>query len=657
MIDISNKFILTTKLKPKGDQAKAIEQITTRVKKKIKHQILLGATGTGKTFTIANVIAKTNKKTLIIVHNKTLASQLYYEFKSLFKKNRVEYFISYFDFYQPEAYLPSNDTYIEKSSKINQEIEMARLSTLQSLATEEKVIVVASVAAIYPSIPPLTYGKFRIILNTGGLENIAQLRHNLVKLQFKWSDILFPGSFHSRGDIVEIMEGKTSDYRIRISFFGDRIEQIAQLDSLSNKVIKIFKTYVIYPANEYIADNTQFNESLKRIRDELKLRKKYFKQRNKLIELQRISEKTNRDLEQLIETGFCSGIENYSAHLELRNEGQTPYTIFDYLAEDWLLVIDESHMTIPQIRGMYYGDHNRKQVLVNYGFRLPSCLDNRPLNFDEFQRKIKQIIYVSATPGEFEIKNAKNEVTEQIVRPTGLLDPIIQILPTKNQINSLVIELDKQIEKKERTIVVVLTIKIAEELTKYLKEKKYKVVFLHHELKTLERVKIINAFRKGIYDVIIGINLLREGLDIPEASSIVIFDGDKPGIFRSYEALIQIFGRVARNKNGHVIIFADQETISMKKAILETKRRRNIQITFNKKHNIKPKSIVKPINDEILDKFDAKIIDTMFYKKAKLSTKSITFLKKKMKEFADREEYEQAAYMRDLIIEIERKIK
>ena len=657
MIDISNKFILTTKLKPKGDQAKAIEQITTRIKKKIKHQILLGATGTGKTFTIANVIAKTNKKTLIIVHNKTLASQLYYEFKSLFKKNRVEYFVSYFDFYQPEAYLPSNDTYIEKSSKINQEIEMARLSTLQSLTTEKKVIVIASVAAIYPSVPPLTYGKFRIILNSGGLENIAQLRHNLVKLQFKWSDILFPGSFHSRGDVVEIMEGKTGDYRLRISFFGDRIEQIAKLDSLNNKVIKIFKTYVIYPANEYIADNTQFNESLKRIRNELELRKKYFKQRNKLIELQRILEKTNRDLEQLIETGFCSGIENYSAHLELRNKGQTPYTIFDYFGEDWLLVVDESHMTIPQIRGMYYGDHNRKQVLVDYGFRLPSCLDNRPLNFDEFQKKIKQIIYVSATPGEFEMKNAKNEITEQIVRPTGLLDPIIQILPTKNQIGSLVIELDKQIVKKERTIVVVLTIKIAEELTKYLKEKKYKVVFLHHELKTLERIKIINAFRKGIYDIIIGINLLREGLDIPEASSIVIFDGDKPGIFRSYEALIQIFGRVARNKNGHVIIFADQETVSMKKAILETKRRRNIQIAFNKKYNIKPKSIVKPINEEILDKFDAKIIDAMFYKKAKFSSKSITFLKKKMKEFADREEYEQAAYMRDLIIEIERKIK
>lgn len=657
MIDISNKFILTTKLKPKGDQAKAIEQITIGIKKKIKNQILLGATGTGKTFTIANVIAKTNKKTLIIVHNKTLASQLYYEFKSLFKKNRVEYFVSYFDFYQPEAYLPSNDTYIEKSSKINQEIEMARLSTLQSLTTEEKVIVVASVAAIYPSIPPLTYGKFRIILNTGGLENIAQLRQNLVKLQFKWSDILYPGSFHSRGDIVEIMEGKTSDYRLRISFFGDRIEQIAQLDSLNNKIIKIFKTYVIYPANEYIADNTQFNESLKRIKNELELRKKYFRQKNKLIELQRISEKTNRDLEQLIETGFCSGIENYSAHLELRSKGQTPYTIFDYFGEDWLLVVDESHMTIPQIRGMYYGDHNRKQVLVDYGFRLPSCLDNRPLNFDEFQKKIKQIIYVSATPGEFEIKNAKGEITEQIVRPTGLLDPTIQILPTKNQINSLVNELNKQIAKKERTIVVVLTIKIAEELTKYLKEKKYKVVFLHHELKTLERVKIINAFRKGIYDIIIGINLLREGLDIPEASSIVIFDGDKPGIFRSYEALIQIFGRVARNKNGHVIIFADQETDSMKKAILETKRRRNIQITFNKKHNIKPKSIVKPINEEILNKFDAKIIDAMFYKKAKISSKSITFLKKKMKEFADREEYEQAAYMRDLIIEIERKIK
>lgn len=655
-------FELTTDLKPKGDQQQAIKKLVTGIKKGIKKQVLLGATGTGKTFTIANVIAQTNKKTLIIVHNKTLAGQLYSEFKELFKNNKVEYFISYFDFYQPEAYLPASDTYIEKSSKVNEEIEMLRLSTIQSLATEKKVIVVASVAAIYPSVPPQTFNEFRIILNVDGIDDLRQLQYNLVKLQFKRTeDALKPGSFRCRGDVIEIVEGGNDSHKIRISFFGNKIEQIAKLDLITNKVIENYKTYVIYPANEYVADTKQFNESIKRIKDELGQQQKFFKTHNKLVELQRITERTNRDLEILQENGFCAGIENYARHLELREKGQTPYTIFDYFGDDWLLVIDESHMTIPQIRGMYFGDHSRKQSLVDYGFRLPSALDNRPLNFDEFESKVKQVIYVSATPGRWEKQEANNLIVEQIVRPTGLLDPIIEIKPTKNQIQELCKELDKQIKNKERTIITVLTIKMAEDLTKYLKEKKYKIAYLHNELKTLERNQVINALRKGTFDAVVGINLLREGLDVPEVSSAVIFDADKPGIFRSYDALIQTFGRTARNKHAHVIMFADYSNEAMLKAITETKRRRNIQETFNKKHHIVPQTIKKAIHEEIGNKADAKAMEAIFNKKTKVNnkakTRAIATLRKRMNEAAKKQEYEQAAYYRDLLIELESKMK
>lgn len=657
-----DSFKLTTNLTPKGDQQQAIDKLVSNLNKKVKQQVLLGATGTGKTFTIANVIAQTQKKTLVIVHNKTLAGQLYSEFKELFKNNKVEYYISYFDFYQPEAYLPTSDTYIEKSSKVNQEIEMLRLSTIQSLATEEKVIVVASVAAIYPSVDPKVFNEFRIILNTDSIYNLKQLQYDLVKLAYKRNNVeLQPGYFKVQGDILEIIEGSNKTEKIRVSFFGNKIEQIAKLDVLTSKVKEILKTYVIYPANEYVADANMLDVSLKNIKEELKHRQEYFKNNNKLIELQRITERTNRDVETLAETGFCPGIENYAMHLELRKPGSTPYTIFDYLGNDWLLVIDESHMTIPQIKGMYFGDKSRKQNLVDYGFRLPSALDNRPLNFKEFEKKIHQVIYVSATPGEYEKKQSKNLIIEQIVRPTGLVDPTIIIKPSTNQIITLCDELDKQIKLHEKTIITVLTIKMAEQLTKFLKEKKYKVAYLHNELKTLERDKVINALRKGVYDAIVGINLLREGLDVPEVSCVVVFDADKPGIFRSTDALIQMFGRTARNKNAHVLLFADSVNDALLEAINETNRRRKLQLAFNKKHHIIPHTIVKPIRDDLDPKTQARVLDAIFYKKTKMSdksaTKAIKILKKKMLEAAKNQEYEQAAHLRDMIIEFEGKIK
>ncbi len=657
-----NQFELTTEMTPKGDQQQAINKLVKGIKSGKKHQVLLGATGTGKTFTIANVIAQTQKKTLVIVHNKTLAGQLYSEFKELFKNNKVEYYISYFDFYQPEAYLPTSDTYIEKSSKVNQEIEMLRLSTIQSLATEKKVIVVASVAAIYPAVDPKVFNQFRIILNTNGTYSPKQLQYDLVRMAYKRNDVeLQPGTFKAKGDVVEIMEGSNDQEKIRISFFGNEIEQIAKLNALNNTVKEIWKTYVIYPANEYVADSFRFDQSLVNIKKELKQRQTYFKKQNKLVELQRITERTNRDVETLAETGFCPGVENYAMHLELRKPGSTPYTIFDYLGDDWLLVIDESHMTIPQIRGMYEGDRSRKQTLVDFGFRLPSALDNRPLNFKEFESRVKQAIYVSATPAAYEKSKANNEVIEQIVRPTGLVDPIIEVKPTKNQILTLCEELDKQIAKKERTIITVLTIKMAENLTKFLKEKKYKVAYLHNELKTLERDQVINALRRGVYDVIVGINLLREGLDVPEVSSAVIFDANKPGIFRSRDALIQTFGRTARNKNAHVILFADSVNDALLEAINETNRRRKIQLEFNKKHNITPKTIVKPIRNDLHGKADAKALEAIFNKNAKVSEKSgsraIKTLKKKMQEAAKNQEYEVAAHYRDMIIDLESKLK
>lgn len=657
-----DSFKLTTDKTPKGDQPNAIKQLTNNIKKGIKSQVLLGATGTGKTFTIANVIKNTQKNTLVIVHNKTLAAQLYSEFKELFKDNKVEYYVSYFDFYQPEAYIPRTDTYIEKSAQQNQEIEMLRLSTINSLATEKRVIVVASVASIYASVAPEDFNVFRIILTKDQQMNMKQFTYDLVRLQYHRNNIdLSPGTFRKKGDVIEIAPGYADNYYLRISFFGDQIEDIAKIDVLTATVIEKLKICVIAPANEYIMNHDRMEESVKRIKDELVETEKKFRLENKLLEAQRIHERTLRDVESIQELGYCPGIENYSRHLELRKEGQTPYTLFDYFKNNWLLVVDESHMTIPQVRGMYNTDRSRKETLVKYGFRLPSALDNRPLNFKEFNDKLDNVIYVSATPNDYEIEKSHNCVVEQIVRPTGLLDPKIEIHSSKYQIDDLVIELQKQVKKKERTFITVLTIKMAESLTEYLQKQKFKVAYLHNELKTLDRAKIINDLRRGKYDVLVGINLLREGLDVPEVSLVAIIDADKPGFFRNEKALLQTFGRAARNANGRVILYADTTTDAMRIAIDETNRRRKIQEEFNKKHHIIPKTIVKPIFDDLKSKDDQKAVEAIFYARnkpnAEKATKAINVLKKEMLEAAKNQEYERAAYLRDLMIDLQEQIK
>lgn len=653
-----NKLKLTTNMKPLADQANAIEQLSNNIKKGIKSQVLLGATGTGKTFTIANVIEKTQLKTLIIVHNKTLAAQLYGEFKELFKENNVEYYVSYFDFYQPESYIPKSDLYIEKSASRNDDIEMMRLSTINSLATGSKTIVVASVAAIYASVSPNDFNEYKILIKKNQKVNFKAFQYNLVRLQYTRNDIeLKPGTFRLKGDVLEIAPGNTNLYVIRISFFGDEIESIDSVDLLTGKKIKSFNEYVIAPANEYIMNDHNIDVSLNRIKEEMIERVKFFKLNNKLLEAQRIEQRTKHDLESMKELGYCNGIENYSRHLELREEGETPYTIFDFFKNDeWLLVIDESHMTIPQIRGMYNTDRSRKSTLVDYGFRLPSSLDNRPLNFEEFNQKISHVIYCSATPNDYEIEQSNNLIVQQIVRPTGLLDPTLEIRPTKYQVDDLVDELNKQIKKDERTFITVLTIKMAEALTQHLKEQNFKVAYIHNELKTLQRAKIINDLRKGKYDVVVGINLLREGLDVPEVSLVCIFDADKPGFFRNDKALIQTFGRVARNEHGHVIMYADKITEDMQRAIDETERRRKIQIEYNKKHNITPHTIKKDIRDDLMSDEEYKIMEAAYQsnkKDSKKQTKAISMLKKEMLEAAKNQQYERAAYLRDLIMEID----
>lgn len=652
-----NKFELTTNLTPKGDQVKAIDELWKNINHGIKQQVLLGATGTGKTFTIANVINKFQKNTLVIVHNKTLAAQLYAEFKELFKNNNVEYFVSYFDFYQPEAYIPRTDTYIEKNAVTNQEIEMLRLSTINSLASGLPTIVVASVASIYASVAPIDFQNFKIVLTKGELRNLKQLKYDLVRLQYTNKVDLSPGSFRVKGDVLEIAPGYTDQFTIRISYFDNTIEDISIIDQTTGQLKQKLNAYVVVPANEYIMNQDHRDESFKRIREELKQRIKFFKDQKKLLEVQRITERTNHDLDSLQEMGFCNGIENYSRHLELREKGQTPYTLFDYFKKDWLLVVDESHMTLPQVKGMYETDRSRKQTLVDYGWRLPSALDNRPLNFEEFQKKMNYVIYASATPNEWEIKKSNGYVVQQIVRPTGLLDPTIEIVPTTNQIDHLMEQLKNQINKKERTLITVLTIKMAESLTNYLNNQKIKVMYLHNELKTLQRTQIINDLRRGKYDVIVGINLLREGLDIPEVSLITIFDADSPGFFRNEKALIQTFGRAARNEHGHIILYADTVTDAMKKAIDETNRRRTIQENYNRKNHIIPKTIVKPISDVVKAKGDTKVAEALFRdatsKNSKIRNRSINILHKQMMDAAKNHEYERAAYLRDMILELE----
>ncbi len=652
-----SEFKLVSKFTPNGDQPNAIEKIVDGFKNKnIDSQVLVGATGTGKTFTMANIVKALNKKTLVLAHNKTLAAQLYSEFKEFFPENRVEYFVSAFDYYQPEAFLPKTNTYIEKSSQTNNDIEMLNLSALNSLVQRDDVIVVASVASIYASSPPKDFYKHRTFFKLNQNISIKDVKYELINLNYKRNDVdVIHGRFSIKGDVIEIGPGFTDEFNIRMSFFGDEIEEIAKIDPLTKNVIEKVKEVVLPGAELYLANKDTMDESLKRIREELQETHKNFLKQNKHIEAQRIMERTTHDIQSFVEFGYCPGIENYSRHLELREEGETPYTIFDYFGNDFLLIVDESHMMIPQIRGMYNTDRSRKETLVEYGFRLPSALDNRPLNFDEFLNKKDKVLYVSATPNEWEIEQS-GQLVEQLIRPTGLVDPIVEIRPTKDQIIDIENELRIQIKNKERTFITVMTIRMAEELTEYLRNKNIKVAYLHNELKTIERFKILNNLRKGIYDVVIGINLLREGLDVPEVSKVLILDADKPGFFRSDKSLIQIIGRASRNANGKVIMYGDSITTAMDVAIKETERRRKIQMEYNAKHNIIPKTVIKPIALD-LNKNDAEIdIDDLISSKKKSKEKTEKTIKKMREEMlkaAKNQEYERAAYLRDIIMELE----
>lgn len=646
-------FKLVSKYKPSGDQPEAIKELVQGIKESKKEQVLLGATGTGKTFTIANVIEKINKPTLVLAHNKTLAGQLYNELKELFPENRVEYFVSYYDYYQPEAYVPSTDTYIEKDSSINDEIDELRHSATSALISRSDVIVVASVSCIYGIGEIEEYKKKMLTLTVGDTIDRDIILKKLIEMLYERNDIdLKRGTFRVRGDSLEIVPAYERTNGLLIEWFGDEIDRISEVDTITGHILKDKKTVSIFAASHFVTDEERLKISIERINKEKEERVKYFKENNKLIEAQRIEERVNYDMEMLSETGFCRGIENYSRHIALKEEGESPNTLIDFFPKDFLLVIDESHVTLPQVRAMYNGDRARKMNLVDYGFRLPSALDNRPLKFEEFTKKLNDVIYVSATPGDYEMERVNNKVVEQIIRPTGLLDPLIEVRPTKNQIDNLVEEINKQIEKNERTLITTLTIRMAEELTNYLKSLDIKVAYLHSEVKTLERLKIIRDLRLGKYDVVVGINLLREGIDIPEVSLIAIMDADKQGFLRSTRSLIQTIGRAARNSSGRVIMYADIISDSMNEAITETERRRSIQEKYNKEHGIIPKTIIKDIPEVISNETEKKV-----EKESKLSKKEkldlIDSLTKEMKSAASNLDFERAMELRDIIFDLE----
>ncbi len=651
-------FELISNYVPSGDQPEAIDELVKGINDGKKHQVLLGVTGSGKTFTMANVISKVNKPTLILAHNKTLAGQLYSEFKELFPNNRVEYFVSYYDYYQPEAYVPSTDTYIEKDSSINDEIDELRHAAASSLLTRKDTIVVASVSCIYGIGEPEEYRDKMLTLTVGDTIERNEVLNKLVDMLYERNDIDFKrGTFRVRGDVVEVIPASERTNGIRIEFFGDEIDRISEIDTLTGAIKVNKKNVSIFPASLFVTSDEKLQEAMKRIKSEMEERVKYFKENNKLLEAQRIEERTNYDLEMLAETGFCSGVENYSRHMALRGEGETPTTLMDFFGDDYLLIVDESHVTLPQVRGMYNGDRARKMNLVEYGFRLPSALDNRPLKFEEFESKINQAIYVSATPGDYELEKTKNVFVEQIIRPTGLLDPILEVRPSLGQIEDLVGEIKDRIEKNERVLIATLTIRMAEELTNYLKEIDIKVAYLHTEVKTLERLRIIRDLRLGKYDCVVGINLLREGIDIPEVSLIAILDADKEGFLRSERSLIQTIGRCARNANGKCIMYGDKITESMQKAIDETARRRAIQEKYNEEHGIIPKTIIKEIRDLISNVDDLK--NSKNKKKEKMSKKEIELsveeLEQEMREAAKNLDFERAMELRDIIFELKSK--
>ncbi|MFC4183198.1 excinuclease ABC subunit UvrB [Saccharococcus thermophilus] len=655
---MKDRFELVSAYQPQGDQPKAIAKLVEGIRNGVKHQTLLGATGTGKTFTISNVIKEVNKPTLVIAHNKTLAGQLYSELKEFFPNNAVEYFVSYYDYYQPEAYVPQTDTYIEKDAKINDEIDKLRHSATSALFERRDVIIVASVSCIYGLGSPEEYRELVVSLRVGmEIERNALLRR-LVDIQYERNDIDFQrGTFRVRGDVVEIFPASRDEHCIRVEFFGDEIDRIREVDALTGEVIAEREHVAIFPASHFVTREEKMRIAIENIEKELEERLRELREQGKLLEAQRLEQRTRYDLEMMREMGFCSGIENYSRHLALRPPGSTPYTLLDYFPDDFLIIVDESHVTLPQIRGMYNGDRARKQVLVDHGFRLPSALDNRPLTFEEFEQKINQIIYVSATPGPYELEHSP-EVVEQIIRPTGLLDPTIDVRPIEGQIDDLIGEIQERIKRNERTLVTTLTKKMAEDLTDYLKEVGIKVAYLHSEIKTLERIEIIRDLRLGKYDVLVGINLLREGLDIPEVSLVAILDADKEGFLRSERSLIQTIGRAARNANGHVIMYADTITKSMEIAINETKRRRAIQEAYNREHGIVPQTVKKEIRDVIRATYAAEEKETYDAKPSygkmtkKEREKLIADLEKEMKEAAKALDFERAAELRDIIFEL-----
>ena len=648
---MADKFILHSEYKPSGDQPTAIKELVEGINTGKKNQVLLGATGTGKTFTIANVIEETNKPTLVLAHNKTLAGQLYSELRELFPENRVEYFVSYYDYYQPEAYVPSKDLYIEKDSSINDEIDELRHAATCALINRRDVIVVSSVSCIYNIGEKEEYANKMLNLTINDSIDRDDILEKLVEMQYERSVLdLKRGTFRVKGDTIELIPVAEKKSGIRIEMFGDTIEKISLFDPLTGHIESSVRTVNISPASLFVTSDEKLKKAITRIESELELRLKDLHENGKLLEEQRLKERTMYDLEMLKETGFCHGIENYSRHLSLRDKGETPTTLIDFFPEDFLLVVDESHVTLPQVRGMYNGDHMRKQTLVDYGFRLPSAMDNRPLKFDEFNAKLNQTIYISATPGEYELSLVDKPV-EQIIRPTGLLDPSLEVRPTKNQIDDILSEVNKRIEKNERVLITTLTIRMSEELTAYLKELGYKVTYLHNEIKTLERLNIIRNLRLGKIDIIVGINLLREGLDIPEVSLICIMDADKQGFLRSDRSLIQTIGRAARNEHGHVIMYGDVISEAMKTAISETNRRRQIQEKYNIEHNITPKTIVKEIKDAISNEITEEKVEKKEYSKREIND-MCKRLETEMREAASKLDFERATELRDIMFEL-----
>ncbi|WP_404284894.1 excinuclease ABC subunit UvrB [Exiguobacterium aurantiacum] len=654
MDKISVPFDLQSEYKPAGDQPEAIRQLVEGINRGDRYQTLLGATGTGKTFTVSNVIQEVKKPTLVLAHNKTLAGQLYSEFKEFFPNNAVEYFVSYYDYYQPEAYVPSTDTFIEKDASINDEIDKLRHSATSALFERDDVIIVSSVSCIYGLGNPEEYNSLVLSLRVGKELGRDQMLRKLIDIQYERNDIDFQrGRFRVRGDVVEIFPASRDEQCLRVEFFGDEIDRIREMDPLTGEIIADREHVSIFPASHFVTRDEKLQKAIVNIEAELEQQLEKFREEGKLLEAQRLEQRTNYDLEMMREMGYCSGIENYSRHLNLTEAGATPYTLIDYFPKDFLLVADESHVTLPQVRGMYNGDQARKQVLVDHGFRLPSAKDNRPLKFDEFEKKLSQAIFISATPGPFELEHTPHMI-EQIIRPTGLLDPTIEIHPIKGQIDYLMDQIRDRIKQDERVLVTTLTKKMAEDLSDYLREAGIKVNYMHSEIKTLERIEIIRDLRLGKYDVLVGINLLREGLDIPEVSLVTILDADKEGFLRSDRSLIQTIGRAARNSNGHVILFADKMTDSMTRAIEETDRRRSIQQAYNEEHGITPQTIRKEVRGVIRATVDAEedVLESLSSMKPAEREAAIAKLEEEMKQAARDLQFERAAELRDLILEL-----